>query len=137
LNLCFFHAVSGFPTWASILTGGVVATIYTALGGIKAVIWTDVFQSIVMLGGLMAMIIMGTIHMGGPSAVFHTACNGSRLSILSFDPSPTVRLSFWSLVIGGTFADLPRWGVSQTSVQRMLTSRSLASAKRQAYVIRY
>jgi Na+/proline symporter len=47
----------------------------------KAVIWTDVFQGIVMLIGLFVIIIVGTSHVGGISKVFEIARNGSRLDI--------------------------------------------------------
>ncbi|XP_012925586.1 sodium-dependent multivitamin transporter isoform X3 [Heterocephalus glaber] len=46
------NAVTGFDLWLSVLTLGIVCTIYTALGGLKAVIWTDVFQTLVMFLGL-------------------------------------------------------------------------------------
>lgn len=51
----------------------------------KAVIWTDVFQSVVMLGGLLTMIIMGIVHVGGVSVVFERACDGGRLNFLKYD----------------------------------------------------
>ena len=49
--------VTGFPVWATIVLIGLVCTFYTALGGMKAVIWTDVFQTGIMLAGMLAAII--------------------------------------------------------------------------------
>ncbi|XP_059146000.1 sodium-dependent multivitamin transporter-like, partial [Physella acuta] len=63
-------AVTGFPLWATILSIGAVATFYSALGGIKAVIWTDVFQAVMMLAGLLAVVIQGTLKVGGASRVW-------------------------------------------------------------------
>nr|KAF6308466.1 solute carrier family 5 member 6 [Myotis myotis] len=51
------NAVTGFDIWLSVLTLGIVCTVYTALGGLKAVIWTDVFQTLVMFLGQLAVII--------------------------------------------------------------------------------
>lgn len=50
-------------------------------GGMKAVIWTDVFQGVVMLAGLTTIIIVGTVKVGSLSAVFHTAYKGHRLDV--------------------------------------------------------
>lgn len=47
----------------------------------KAVIWTDVFQGVVMLAGLTTIIIVGTVKVGSLSAVFHTAYKGHRLDV--------------------------------------------------------
>lgn len=49
-------------------------------GGIKAVIWTDVFQIVVMFSGFVAIYIHGTVLVGGPAAVLEIANNGSRLN---------------------------------------------------------
>lgn len=50
-------------------------------GGMKAVIWTDVFQGVVMLAGLTTIIVVGTVKVGSLSAVFHTAYKGHRLDV--------------------------------------------------------
>lgn len=49
-------------------------------GGMKAVIWTDVFQIIVMLSGFVAIFIHGTVLVGGPARVLEIANNGSRIN---------------------------------------------------------
>lgn len=64
------EAVAGIPLTASILTTGVVCTFYTSLGGLKAVVWTDVFQSAVMVGGLITVAVIGSIEVGGLSKVW-------------------------------------------------------------------
>ena len=48
------EAVTGFPVWSSIVVISCTAVLYTSIGGIKAVIWTDVFQAVVMIGGMLA-----------------------------------------------------------------------------------
>ncbi|NXX44528.1 SC5A5 protein, partial [Tricholaema leucomelas] len=79
-HACCSPAVTGLDIWASLLSTGVICTFYTTIGGMKAVIWTDVFQVLVMLSGFMAVIIRGVLLVGGPGAVFAAAANGSRLN---------------------------------------------------------
>uniref|UniRef100_A0A1A8H2S1 Solute carrier family 5 (Sodium-dependent vitamin transporter), member 6 n=1 Tax=Nothobranchius korthausae TaxID=1143690 RepID=A0A1A8H2S1_9TELE len=58
------NAVTGFDLWGAVLTMGLVCTLYTALGGLKAVIWTDVFQTVVMFAGQLAVIVVGASQAG-------------------------------------------------------------------------
>ncbi|NXT19432.1 SC5A5 protein, partial [Syrrhaptes paradoxus] len=73
-------AVTGLDIWASLLSTGVICTFYTTIGGMKAVIWTDVFQVFVMLSGFIAVIIRGVLVVGGPARVLAIATNGSRVN---------------------------------------------------------
>ena len=61
--------MTGLPVWVSILSIGVICTFYTTIGGIKAVIWNDVFQGLVMFCGLVTIVIVGTVKVGGPSNI--------------------------------------------------------------------
>lgn len=123
------EAVTGFPVWASIISIGIVCTFYTTIGGMKAVIWNDVFQAIVMLGGLVAILIVGTHKVGGFGNVFDRLEKGQRLKFIDLNPDPTQRLSIWSLIIGGAFGLFPLWAVNQTAVQRFLAAKSNKEAK--------
>ncbi|XP_010223079.1 PREDICTED: sodium/iodide cotransporter-like [Tinamus guttatus] len=60
------NQVTGLDIWASLLSTGAVCTFYTTLGGMKAVVWTDVFQVFVMLAGFVAVITRGVLLAGGP-----------------------------------------------------------------------
>ncbi|NWY51521.1 SC5A5 protein, partial [Chionis minor] len=73
-------SVTGLDIWASLLSTGVICTFYTTIGGMKAVIWTDVFQVVVMLSGFIAIIIRGVLLVGGPARVLAIATNGSRVN---------------------------------------------------------
>lgn len=53
-------SVTNISWWACILLLGVCSTIYTTLGGMKAIVWTDVFQIFIMFGGVLAILIKGT-----------------------------------------------------------------------------
>ncbi|XP_055396675.1 sodium-dependent multivitamin transporter isoform X2 [Bubalus kerabau] len=74
------NAVTGFDLWLSVLTLGIVCTIYTALGGLKAVIWTDVFQTLVMFLGQLAVIIVGSAKVGGLGHVWEVASQHGLIS---------------------------------------------------------
>ncbi|XP_010007327.1 PREDICTED: sodium/iodide cotransporter-like, partial [Chaetura pelagica] len=73
---------TGLDIWASLLSTGVICTFYTTIGGMKAVIWTDVFQVFVMLSGFIAIVIRGVLLVGGPARVLDIATNGSRVNFL-------------------------------------------------------
>ncbi|XP_015763492.1 PREDICTED: sodium-coupled monocarboxylate transporter 1-like isoform X2 [Acropora digitifera] len=127
------ESVTGFPLWLSAIVTGLVCTFYTTLGGMKAVIWTDVFQGIVMLLGMITIIIIGTAKVGGLGKVFDIAHRGHRLDVdLSIDPMQ--RTTLWAILIGGIFQMLPVYATNQTAVQRFLTTRSLQEAKRSVWM---
>ncbi|KAL4593578.1 hypothetical protein GN956_G26500 [Arapaima gigas] len=74
------NQATGLNMWASIFSTGTICTLYTTLGGMKAVVWTDVFQIIIMLFGFLTIFIHGTILVGGPAKVLEIANNGSRIN---------------------------------------------------------
>jgi len=128
------EAVAGVPLTATIITTGVVCTFYTTLGGMKAVIWTDVFQAGVMVLGLIVVLIVGTTEVDGFKNVFDIADKGKRLKVFDFNPDPRVRNTFWTLSIGGAFTAMPVWTVSQTAVQRFLSAKSAKVAQRALFL---
>ncbi|POI19279.1 hypothetical protein CIB84_016976, partial [Bambusicola thoracicus] len=75
-----WHPVTGFDLWSAVLTIGLVCTLYTTLGGLKAVIWTDVFQTLVMFAGQLAVIVVGAQRMGGMARVWHLAEQQGKIS---------------------------------------------------------
>ncbi|XP_023808991.1 sodium-dependent multivitamin transporter [Oryzias latipes] len=129
------NAVTGFDLWGAVLAMGLVCTLYTALGGLKAVIWTDVFQTVVMFAGQLAVIVVGASQAGGMAEVWRKAMNGSRISGLDLNPDPLQRHTFWTLGVGGVFLMLALYGVNQAQVQRYLSSRSEKEAIMSCYVV--
>ncbi|XP_027146451.1 sodium/iodide cotransporter isoform X2 [Larimichthys crocea] len=118
------NQATGLNIWVSLFSTGIICTLYTTLGGMKAVIWTDVFQIVVMLSGFVAIFIQGTVLVGGPALVLEIAQNGSRINFNDFDADPRKRYSFWSLSVGGTLVWLSMYGVNQAQVQRYISCRS-------------
>lgn len=129
------NAVTGFDLWGAVLAMGLVCTLYTALGGLKAVIWTDVFQTVVMFAGQLAVIVVGASQAGGMSQVWQKAVNGSRIAGLDLNPDPLERHTFWTLAVGGVFLMLALYGVNQAQVQRYLSSRTEKEAVMSCYVV--
>lgn len=129
------NTVTGFELWATVLATGLVCTLYTTLGGLKAVIWTDVFQTVVMFAGQLAVIVVGIQQAGGVSEVWSKVWEGNRISGLDLNPDPTVRHTFWTLGVGGVFLMLSLYGVNQAQVQRYLSARTEKEAVRSCYMV--
>lgn len=122
--------VTGLPLWFTILVTGVLTTFYTTLGGMRAVIWTDVMQLVVLFGGQLtvAIVAIGRVP-GGLGSVMEIGQQGGRLE-LSLSLDPRVRLTLWGLLIGAAFLHLVQMATDQVSVQRYLTARDLKTAQR-------
>uniref|UniRef100_T1J8R9 Sodium-dependent multivitamin transporter n=1 Tax=Strigamia maritima TaxID=126957 RepID=T1J8R9_STRMM len=73
--------VMNINIWISILSMCIVGTVYTALGGIRAVMWTDVFQTLIIYSSLLAIAIKGTIDVGGLGVVRDRGVKGKRIAV--------------------------------------------------------
>ncbi|XP_037360305.1 sodium/iodide cotransporter [Talpa occidentalis] len=123
------NQVTGLDIWASLLSTGVICTFYTTVGGMKAVVWTDVFQVVVMLTGFWVILARGTILVGGGQHMLELAQNHSRINLMDFDLDPRSRYTFWTFVVGGTLVWLSMYGVNQAQVQRYVACRTEKEAK--------
>jgi sodium-coupled monocarboxylate transporter 8/12 len=121
---------TGMPLWFTILCTGILTTLYTTFGGMRAVIWTDVMQLVVLFGGQLVILIVAISRLpGGMGQVIELGRQGGRLD-LSLSPDPTVRLTLWGLLVGAAFMHLVQMATDQVSVQRYLSARSLKEAQR-------
>lgn len=121
-------AVTGISLQWSIIAVGLVCTFYSTLGGMKAVLVTDVFQSLLMFAAVFAVITRGVID-HGVSNIFKIAREGERLEFFNVSPDPRERHTIWSLGIGGIFTYCSLYGVNQAQVQRLLTIKDLRRAQ--------
>ncbi|TRY85875.1 hypothetical protein DNTS_011902 [Danionella cerebrum] len=128
------NQVTGFDLWGSIVATGVVCTFYCTLGGLKAVVWTDAFQMVVMVVGFLTVLIQGSSCAGGIENVWSTSQSGGRLQIFDFDVNPLRRHTFWTLSIGGTFTWLGIYGVNQSTIQRCISCKNEAHARWALYL---
>ncbi|XP_069973658.1 sodium-coupled monocarboxylate transporter 1 isoform X1 [Penaeus vannamei] len=126
--------VTGMNVYFSVSLISFVCIFYTTLGGMKAVLWTDAIQVIIMFGSVLFVIIKGTIDMGGFEYVWAKNKEWDRIELVNFDPNPTTRHSIWSLIIGGYFTWIANYGVNQAQVQRYLCVRTKAMVERALWI---
>ncbi len=121
--------MTGMPLWIVILGVGVFTTFYAAFGGIRAVIWTDVVQFIILFGGAVFAVGYVSIKMGFMSWIT-VAYENTRLDspVMSFDP--TTRLSVVGIIINTLAWFVCTYASDQVVVQRYLTTRDAPAAKR-------
>ncbi|KAA0720707.1 Sodium-coupled monocarboxylate transporter 1 [Triplophysa tibetana] len=100
------------------LIGTVLFIIQT--GGLKAVVWTDVFQVGIMVAGLLAVIVQSVVLQGGFSTIISDSTQGGRLNLWDFDPNPLRRHTFWTIVVGGTFLWTSVYGINQAQLMPFL-----------------
>ncbi|CAF4168211.1 unnamed protein product, partial [Adineta steineri] len=121
--------VTGLDVWVAIISCGVICAFYSSIGGMKAVIWTDVVQTIVMFLGVILSIVFGFINAGGIWKVFETANIGQRINVFNFSFDPSIRYTIWSLMIGGSFYAISCSCVVQTQTQRYMCMSSTRAAQ--------
>ncbi|KAJ8316535.1 hypothetical protein KUTeg_005907 [Tegillarca granosa] len=98
-------------------------------GGLKAVLWTDTFQTLVVIGSLIGVIAIGSAHLGGLGEVWRIADLGGRIEFSNFDLSPFTRCTFWGLTIGSFIGQLTIYGANQTMLQRYMSIRNVKNAQ--------
>ncbi len=123
-------AVTGFDTTTCILLMGAVTIVYTSLGGIEAVIWSDVAQAVVLFGGaLWALVVMMGGVDGGVGAFLADASDAGKLRLADWSLDLT-RASVVVIVLGAIFSNLIPYASDQSIVQRYLSVRDEREAKK-------
>ena len=120
--------VLDFNLTLTILLISVPTAIYTILGGVQAVTWTDVKQMFVIVAGVLAAVVMliaGLPEGIGALDAFRVAGAAGRMKAIDFSFNLNETYTFWSGLIGGLFLMLSYFGCDQSQVQRYLTARSV------------
>ncbi|KAJ9575567.1 hypothetical protein L9F63_007575, partial [Diploptera punctata] len=125
-----FSQVSGLNIHYITVGTSVLCIFYTMLGGLKAVVWTDFLQGLVMVVSSVVVIILGLIYAGGFGNVWEINQQGGRIRFFEMNPSPFIRMSFWIVIIGNTFGWLNGVGVNQSMVQKFMSLPTYARAQR-------
>ena len=118
--------VTGIDVFACILSMGILSILYTVLGGIEAVIWTDVVQVIVLLGGALISLVLLYLNLDGDHISTYVE-EFHKMKVFDFELSfanPTL----WVVLIGGFAANIVQYGSDQTVIQRYLTTKDEKSA---------
>lgn len=122
--------ISGANILLIILLIGIIATIYTMLGGIEGVIWTDVLQMTVLFGGVFAAIWVVVSRVdGGFSEVLSVASAEGKFNFINTSTSLTDDFTLWNGLLGGTFIMIALNGVDQSETQRFLTTPTLRQSQ--------
>ncbi len=125
--------VTGISVETCILLMGILCVLYTTFGGIEAVIWTDVLQVIVLLGGSIVAIIWILMHTDSSiTEIIAYASEKEKFNILNFDINFT-ESTFWVVFIGGLASAMVTQGTDQTVVQRFLTSNNIKDSQKTLY----
>ena len=124
--------VFGLDETVIILGIGAGATLYTAFGGMRAVMWVELWQMLVIFLGI--LFCLGSVVSGFPAEVslldaVRIAGSTGRTATVDFSFDPDVTYTFWTGLLGGTFLMLSYFGCDQSQVQRYLTARSLKESR--------
>lgn len=126
------NALFGWNVKTTIIVTGIAITIYSMLGGIQAVIWTDAIQGIILIVGAVVCAVILTFSMPeGPMQIFDIAIANNKFSLGSFGTS-LADSTFWVVLIYGLFINLQNYGIDQNFVQRYMTTSSEKEAKSSA-----
>jgi len=126
-------AVTGIDTYVCIGLMGLLATVYTTLGGISAVIWTDVLQVVVLIGGALLCLVVAVQDSGGVSAAIDVAQAADKFHMFDWRWSTTDMVG-WVLIVGFLFTNMVSYTTDQTVIQRYLTTRDERSAARSLWL---
>ncbi len=139
------HEITGYSAVTSVLLAGVLVAVYTIVGGIDAVIWTDVLQTIVLvLGGIVILIIIIAEMPGGLAHILQIAAadnkfaiaelNNGQLNPVSWGFSLSDKTGLMMLFVGLTVW-LQEYGTNQNVVQRYAAARNIKEARKGLYTI--
>lgn len=122
--------VTSLPTWASVVSMGVICTFYITIGGVKAVVYTDVVQTLLMFFGVLVVVIICCIRLGGPDEVWTISEQGHRIEFFNMNPSPFERHTFWTSMAHGIYLIVAYVGLNQQTYQRFASVETLTISLR-------
>lgn len=125
--------VIGMDIYLAITIMGILAVMYTYMGGIEAVIWTDVVQVVVLILGLIAGLVFIAIEIGDVAYIFKTAIADSKLQMVDFRFSLTEVVT-WSLFLGSFALNFASYTTDQAVIQRYMTTSSEKEARKSIWL---
>ena len=126
--------LTGWSMVTIILVAGGLVILYTLIGGMEAVIWTDVVQAIVFIVGAGACVVILLHGMPeGPGQLFRVASEHHKFSLGSFGPEVS-QMTFWVVLLNGIFINLQNFGIDQSYVQRYQTAKNDREAARSVWL---
>jgi SSS family solute:Na+ symporter len=126
------NAMFGWSIGLIIVITGLCVVIYSMLGGIQAVIWTDTVQGFLLIGGALTCALVLAFSMPeGPGQIIGIGMANHKFSLGPFNTSVS-QSTFWVMLLYGLFINLQNYGIDQNYVQRYMTTKSEKAAKRSA-----
>jgi solute:Na+ symporter, SSS family len=123
----------GWSIPALIIITSAVVMVYSLIGGIQAVIWTDAVQAILLIAGaVFSVVVMGDLMPGGQSEIIESASRAGKFDLGSFTSDLSLP-TFWVVLVYGTFINLQNFGADQNYVQRYMTNATLKQAQWSAF----
>ena len=123
-------AVTGIDIYICIVLMAVITIVYCTMGGVEAVVWGDVIQGIILVGGaILAAAYLITYTEGGASGFWDIATDNDKFQMFvwSLDWKSA---TFWVVILGGLANNLISYTSDQTVIQRYLTTKDEKSAAR-------
>ena len=131
LSAIVLQEMTGIPMYWAVIVIGTATIVYTYLGGMRAVLWTDFVQFTVYMGG--ALIALGLLLSnlpGGWDQLVTIGDAAGKFRVFDFALDWSEPYGFWAGLIGGMFITLGSHGVDQMMVQRYLSARNLSDARK-------
>ena len=125
-------SVMDVPMWVTILIIGLVTLIYSYQGGMKAVVYGDVIQMVILFLGIILCLIFGLKYLGGWD-VFLANVDADRLDVIDFNAygfSEGSEFGFWPMLIGGFFLYASYYGTDQSQVQRLFSAKDISTVRK-------
>ena len=122
------NTLFGWDIGTVIIVTGIITLVYSVLGGISAVVWTDAIQGIILIiGALVCAAVISLDMPEGPQQVFEIGAEAGKFSLGSLGLTlrePTV----WVVILYGIFMNLQNYGIDQNYVQRYMTAKTTGEA---------
>ena len=123
------HFMLGWSVASIIIVTGLLVVIYSVLGGIKAVIWTDAIQGfILIMGAIVSVVVLFISLPGGVSQFFEVGKEFHKFSLGSFGGELNIP-TFWVTLVYGIFINLQNYGIDQNYIQRYKSTKDVKSAR--------
>jgi Na+/proline symporter len=128
------RTVTGMPFVACIVVIGVFAVVWTLMGGMTTVIWTDVIQfGLFLLSGTLALIWLTMSLSGGWEQLMTVNAAAGKLRLIDLTTDPAVGFTLWVAIIAMPFQNMAAFGTDQLNAQRMFCCRSQGDASKAIY----
>ena len=128
LMALLIHTLTGWSTVSVILVTGAATTVYSLMGGLSAVVWTDAIQSLILIvGTVLCLVVLGFAipdFGGGLSAAF----DAGKFSLGSFSVADWSGETFWVIFVYAMFINLQNFGIDQSFTQRYVAAKSQGAA---------